>query len=169
MFLFTKTPSNHSISIDDSSSHGSAASSTGKPSVCTEWMTWGSSLSSLSSSKQYQSPYDFIQDQVNQNDIVIFSAWSDNYSRMTEHLFCQNYRRLQLELCTVKIVDMQELFDEQQNDDVAKALVRYTGQPSFPQVFVGGRFVGGYFQTRRALATGDLSRYLQPQTGEIYY
>ncbi|KAL3924272.1 MAG: hypothetical protein SGARI_006066 [Bacillariaceae sp.] len=136
--------------------------------MCSEFLFLGALTGSSSSSTQSSSispsasPIEYIEDSVNSHDVVIFSDWNDLHCQTTEQLLEEHYGNLHLDHYDVKVVDLPELQEEAQKS-LGPALQSYTGQPTLPHVFVGGRFVGGYYQTKRALQRGDLQRYLREQ------
>ena len=167
--IFTKSTSQDSLSSSDMSSASDGSSSNASSSsMCSEFpflgaLTGSSNASSSQSSvSPATSPVEYIEKSVNSHDVVIFSDWNDLHCQTTEQLLEEHYGNLQLDRYDVQVVDLPELHEDAQQS-LGRALQSYTGQPTLPHVFVGGRFVGGYYQTKRALQRGDLRRYLRKQ------
>jgi glutaredoxin-related protein len=114
----------------------------------------------LSTACPVNSPRKYIEHHIDTYDVVIFTDWRDAHCQKTEDMLDMHRVALQLDDFDIHIIDLAELDQEEAHTNVAKSLTELTGQPTLPQVFVGGRFVGGYYQTRRALQRGDLRRYL---------
>jgi glutaredoxin 3 len=83
--------------------------------------------------------------------ILVFSKTYCGPSSMTKALFKQ---------VTDLPVRVVELDVESNGAEVQRALAELTGQRTVPNVFVGGKHVGGCDDTHAADASGDLERML---------
>ena len=78
--------------------------------------------------------------------------------------FCWSVRRLfeRLEIpCRVVSVDSVEFQDNDRGGRIRAVLRRRTGSPTIPQVFIGGRLVGGCTEVFDAYKSGVLQARLE--------
>jgi len=75
--------------------------------------------------------------------------------------YCTYCEKLSSELASMNIpFSMFKVTRDEQGDEVKRQLVELTGSTTFPQLFIGGRFVGGYTEFVKSSLNGALIEVL---------
>jgi len=112
------------------------------------------------------SPMEFIQDEINHHDVVIFSKSYCPYCRAAKSLF-----RETLGVKDLQIHELDEMMtppDDDDNDDddrtrgrqIQDALLEWTGQRTVPNIFIHGQHLGGNDAAQHAHHDGTLATLL---------
>lgn len=110
-----------------------------------------SSYSTRTVTSLFESPQEFIEEQVKDNDIVIFSK--------TYCPFCKTTKQIFSDLGTTPAIF--ELDQMSNGVELQDALLVKTGQKTVPNVWVKGEHVGGNDDTKALLLSGKLKDMLQ--------
>lgn len=101
-----------------------------------------------------QVAHQFLQSQIDNNQVVVFSKSYCPYCVQTKQLF----RKTTLPADTsIVVVELDELEDGYLYQQELQAM---TGQRTVPNVFVNGQHVGGNDETQRAKRNGRLQKLL---------
>lgn len=77
--------------------------------------------------------------------------------------------------CAMLVIDLKEMgipyieIKTDNNMDLGAALKSHTCHPTYPQLFIGGQFIGGYDQFQRICATNAVHDLLEKQGVHIDY
>jgi glutaredoxin 3 len=112
----------------------------------------GTTASSSNVPESRQEIRDFINTENSSHDVVIWSKSYCPYCSQTKNLF-----RRAPQFADRDVV-VHELDQRSDGDLVQRELTALTGQRTVPNVFVGGRHVGGNDDTHVAHRTGQLSK-----------
>lgn len=94
---------------------------------------------------------DFVNEQIESNDVMIFSKSYCPYCESTKRLF-EN-----MEGVNANVVEL-DLRDD--GDAIRDALLEKSGQKTFPNVFVKGTHIGGNDETQLAAKMGKIKKIL---------
>ena len=83
--------------------------------------------------------------------VLMFSQSWNPYSAWLRDTFREH------DLLDFKFLDMDKLAD---GDKLQRALYEYSGQPTLPNIYIGGFHVGGYFETTVNIKTGFMKTLL---------
>ncbi|CAM9184097.1 unnamed protein product [Phaeothamnion confervicola] len=98
---------------------------------------------------------EYINDTVTQNAVVVFSKSSCPY--------CHNAKRALARIgCKPLVVELNQVPD---GSEIQSTLARMTGRRTVPNVFVGGKAIGGGDDTEALLRSGELKRLVEEAGG----
>jgi glutaredoxin 3 len=112
-----------------------------------------SQSSSAATSENMDATKKFIDDEISQRKVVIFSKSSCPYCVDTKKLFKKN------EFKDVDVV-IHELNKMKNGSAIQSTLASMSGQGTVPSVWIGGKFIGGNSETQAAYKNGKLSSML---------
>lgn len=95
--------------------------------------------------------YKKVHQLIQMNKVLMFSVSDNPYSAWLRDIFKDN------DLLDFKFLDMDKLEDGAQ---LKRALYEYSGQPTLPNIYIGGFHVGGYFETTVNIKTGFMKTLL---------
>lgn len=94
---------------------------------------------------------------VNSNCITMFSKTSCPFCIKAKQLL-SNYH------VTLQVYDLDTLYNSQQ---IMDELSKQTGRTTVPNIFIFGRYVGGYTELKNLYDTGKLQEILHDHSGKI--
>ena len=112
-----------------------------------------SSSSSSASTENMDATKKFIEDEISQHKVVIFSKSYCPYCVDTKKLFQKK------EFQEVDVV-IHELEKMKNGAAIQSTLGSMSGQRTVPSVWIGGKFIGGNSETQAAYKNGKLSSML---------
>mmetsp|Transcript_11617 Transcript_11617/g.17057 ORF Transcript_11617/g.17057 Transcript_11617/m.17057 type:complete len:114 (-) Transcript_11617:111-452(-) len=95
---------------------------------------------------------EFIQNEINKNDVVIFSKSYCGYCTQTKQTFQSKG--------ITSGVTVHELDRIENGSGIQQELAKMTNQRTVPNVFVKGQHIGGNDNTQRAFSTGEIEKLL---------
>ncbi|CAH2051169.1 unnamed protein product [Thlaspi arvense] len=121
------------------------------------WPPHGSSVRATSSSSSPSSLEETVKTTVADNPVVVYSKSWCSYSSEVKTLF----KRLQV---NPLVVELDELGT--QGSQLQNVLERLTGQYTVPNVFIGGKHIGGCSDTLQLYNKGELETMLAAAKGK---
>lgn len=105
-----------------------------------------------STSLHMSTEMDFVKDQIDSNDVMVFSKSYCPFCDATKTLFGN------MEGVDATVVEVDQRDDA---DGITQALLDLSGQRTFPNVFVKGTHIGGNDQTQLAAKMGKIQKLLE--------